>query len=604
MRSIAFISILWVGCTSGPSNGYAVDLTISASSSLSSEVSASISSLVVNVTGDETATNAYTLGHVFHEERLIYTPLADSSNLVVTVLARDANDLVIAYGDTNVKLKHGATVTAHVVLGSDIPAFDMNVADMGSPDLSGADLNGIDLSNDDQAGNADLAQPKQVLSVTKLGPASANGLVQTSAKDVDCGLVCSAAFAQDSLVTLTASVVPKAGTWFQGWGGDCAANNQPTCTVTMSAARSVTATFVNVNYVFVTSAATSLPLGADGASALQKADMVCNQLASGKLPGTFKAWLSVKGTTAAGGANPPVNAKSRISGGRGWIRPDGLPFADTVDSLLYHFTGSGIPVGKVMYPAIETESGAVIPGDSNIATSTADDGTFYTDNINPNGINCTDWTAASGKYVAGASGGGLQRWTFNSSSADCGTAILLYCFGIDYSTQLAPPPTTGRIGFVTNGTFTPSAGIAAADTLCMTEAQAAHLAGSSVADSYRAMLAGTGTSASSRFDISPGSLPWVRVDGLPLAATAAQLFSASQPLLTNFELRPDGQGWGVLTWTGALAVDQAGSNATTCTNWGSSSGTGRRGFAVDSNVFFSQGDSSCGQASPVYCLQR
>jgi hypothetical protein len=66
------------------------------------------------------------------------------------------------------------------------------------------------------------------------------GTVTSSPAGIDCGKTCSASFATNTLVTLTAT--PPAGKAFAGWTGACT-GAQPTCQVTMSAAKSVVAAF-------------------------------------------------------------------------------------------------------------------------------------------------------------------------------------------------------------------------------------------------------------------------------------------------------------------------------------------------------------------------
>jgi FG-GAP-like repeat/Divergent InlB B-repeat domain/FG-GAP repeat len=74
------------------------------------------------------------------------------------------------------------------------------------------------------------------LTVSKIG----TGTVTSSPAGINCGATCSASFTSGTGVTLTAS--PTAGWTFSGWsGGGCSGTG--TCTVTMSAAQSVTASF-------------------------------------------------------------------------------------------------------------------------------------------------------------------------------------------------------------------------------------------------------------------------------------------------------------------------------------------------------------------------
>ena len=58
---------------------------------------------------------------------------------------------------------------------------------------------------------------------------------------INCGAACSASFNGGTKVTLAAT--PAAGYSFTGWLGDCTGT---TCTVTMTAARNVTALFANI----------------------------------------------------------------------------------------------------------------------------------------------------------------------------------------------------------------------------------------------------------------------------------------------------------------------------------------------------------------------
>lgn len=71
--------------------------------------------------------------------------------------------------------------------------------------------------------------------------ADGSGAVVDDGGVIDCGSVCTGTAAADGTVILTA--VPASGWAFAGWGGACAGATL-TCTVTMTAARSATASFV------------------------------------------------------------------------------------------------------------------------------------------------------------------------------------------------------------------------------------------------------------------------------------------------------------------------------------------------------------------------
>ncbi len=82
----------------------------------------------------------------------------------------------------------------------------------------------------------------QTLTVAEAG--NGTGSVTSTPAGIYCGVTCSAAFDQGSTVTLTASTRPDDGNVFAGWsGGGCSGTDA--CTVTMDAAKTVTATFVS-----------------------------------------------------------------------------------------------------------------------------------------------------------------------------------------------------------------------------------------------------------------------------------------------------------------------------------------------------------------------
>ncbi len=83
-----------------------------------------------------------------------------------------------------------------------------------------------------------VANPETyVLTVTKAGTGS--GSVTSAPAGITCGATCSASYALNTAVTLTAA--RASGSTFSGWSGACTGTGS--CSVTMSQARSVTATF-------------------------------------------------------------------------------------------------------------------------------------------------------------------------------------------------------------------------------------------------------------------------------------------------------------------------------------------------------------------------
>jgi hypothetical protein len=81
------------------------------------------------------------------------------------------------------------------------------------------------------------------LSVSKSGIGS--GIISSSPTGINCGSTCAANFAANTSVTLTASAA--SGSTFSGWGGVCSGTST-TCLVSMTAAKSVRATFALKTY--------------------------------------------------------------------------------------------------------------------------------------------------------------------------------------------------------------------------------------------------------------------------------------------------------------------------------------------------------------------
>jgi uncharacterized repeat protein (TIGR02543 family) len=84
---------------------------------------------------------------------------------------------------------------------------------------------------------------QNVVSYTLSVAKSGSGTVISSPGGINCGSACSANYASGTSVTLTAS--PASGYSFAGWSGGCSGTST-SCTVSMTAARSVTASFSQV----------------------------------------------------------------------------------------------------------------------------------------------------------------------------------------------------------------------------------------------------------------------------------------------------------------------------------------------------------------------
>jgi len=322
---------------------------------------------------------------------------------------------------------------------------------------------------------------------------------------------------------------------------------------------------VVANRVFVTSTLQS----AGSLGGFAGADALCTSLAQGAgLTGSFRAWVS---TTA-------TDAIDRFTGVRGWVRPDGRPVADLPAELATE---------ALRYPIRLDEHGNDV-GDQSAyaATGTYSDGTALD--------TCGDLDTASGLVFAGLPWVTGGQWTA-SDELSCSQALRLYCFGVDLDVPLVIAPATGRLAFVSATKFTPSNGLASADAACATDAAAAGLAGT-----FRALLPFGTSTAASRFDTT--GPPWVRVDGVALADTAADLLAGNER--APLDVTAAGAYVDVEPITGLNTPYDVPGPGDVCNYWSSSAGGDVAGLAsaTGSQLFFYT-TSTCSLAAPVYCLE-
>ena len=86
--------------------------------------------------------------------------------------------------------------------------------------------------------------PTFSLGVTKVGTGA--GTVTSDPGGIDCGGTCTTDLSQGTMVTLTA--VADGGSTFEGWSGGGCAGQDPTCTITLDADRTVNARFDGITF--------------------------------------------------------------------------------------------------------------------------------------------------------------------------------------------------------------------------------------------------------------------------------------------------------------------------------------------------------------------
>lgn len=163
-----------------------------------------------------------------------------------------------------------------------------------------------------------MANNGPTLSVTKTGTGTGN--VVSAPAGIDCGVTCSNTFALNTLVTLVAAA--DAGMTFAGWSGGGCSGTGP-CTVTISAAQSVSATF-NVLEAFPTNctlpAGWVTPAGANGGWSVatdRKRSGTCslksNPIGNGTISVPAKAQVQATGNFAAGNVSFFYNVSSEAN---------------------------------------------------------------------------------------------------------------------------------------------------------------------------------------------------------------------------------------------------------------------------------------------------
>ena len=129
MRALVAVCVLGlVGCKSAPENGFAVDVTVTADSSVPDAVLAQVKTLDVSVSGAEVFHTTYpiTTQLTARKAKFIYRPGAMAGTLSFAVYALDSDGNALAFGMGSAALKNGATVTLTISLGTgNVPSTDM-----------------------------------------------------------------------------------------------------------------------------------------------------------------------------------------------------------------------------------------------------------------------------------------------------------------------------------------------------------------------------------------------------------------------------------------------------------------------------------------------
>ena len=338
-------------------------------------------------------------------------------------------------------------------------------------------------------------------------------------------------------------------------------------------------------------------VGASGKTGLAAADEICKVRAeTAGLTGTFKAWLSddtddaycriheLTGTIATncGQAALPATAGP-------WIRMDGQAFAEIDEAL--------VPSITVYTPVRFNELGIDL-NDAYYFTATDVEG-------NVSGNSCANWTSNSNAIVVGAgsteaTGSWWTAWQNGFYCDDAGIMRLL-CLETGRGGALSMPAVTGKRVFVssttTNGNL---GGLAGADATCQTLATNVGLVGT-----FIAILSDSTDVSTYAVNRITSVGPFVRLDGIQVAATKADLFDGRLNAPINLTetmayVSPETFAWTASDSAGAFLISD-------CNKWSD----GTAGQSAQLGVITSATDEwlykvtyACNQVKHLYCIEN
>ncbi|MBL8954750.1 MAG: hypothetical protein JNK82_28490 [Myxococcaceae bacterium] len=462
----------------------------------------------------------------------------------------------------------GATAGGSAAGGSTAGGSAAGGSTAGGSTAGGATAGGGSAGGGSAGGGAPLPATLTVMNVRR---GSATGSVTSMPAGINCGSTCEVTFDGGTMVELTAT--PGARFTFEGWAGDCTGTSR-TCTLQVDRPRAATATFTPYNTVFATSGLIA-PMLLGG---IANADAICAaHAADAGFEGEYVAWMSTSTTSA----------RTRMNDARGWVRPDGKPFADTMTELLQ---------GQIFYPVRLTEKGQDLGssppnfnvGPNSVATGTSASGSAYQ--------TCADWTADAGLQYGDVQVA-TSGWTQMGINRPCTVPTRLLCMSRSYKAPVeVVAPAQARRAFISTAWLV-GGGLAGADAKCQADAVDAGVPGQ-----FQALLSTTSASAASRFNAAGAN--WVRVDNVPVAANGAALLSGSR--VVDAALNVTARGAYVTSPILQGAFTLTGVGTATCSNWTSDAGTSIGGGSSQITTTFYSGGTypSCASNAWLVCLQQ
>jgi hypothetical protein len=227
--SVSISGTGFTGTTAVRFNGTAATFTIVSDATIQATVPAGATTGPLSVTtsgGTATSASAFTVVTISAPTITSFTPASGPAGTSVTISGTNfTGATAVRFGGTAATF----SVTSATAIQTTVPA--------------GATTGPISVTT--SAGTATSASAftvKVMLTVTKSSLLLGNGTVTSSPSGINCGGTCSAAFNSGSTVILTATPTGLLSL-FSGWSG-CDSVSGRTCTVAMSAAKTVTAHFL------------------------------------------------------------------------------------------------------------------------------------------------------------------------------------------------------------------------------------------------------------------------------------------------------------------------------------------------------------------------
>lgn len=325
--------------------------------------------------------------------------------------------------------------------------------------------------------------------------------------------------------TVSVTAMPEPGSYFAGFEGDCPLSAGP-CTLSTSASREAVGRFETAQHNIAFVSTNRYPMNLGNAAAY---DAACNAeaTANGWNNPTSDGFIALMCNAGAG-------ATARLGTGvGGFMRQDGIPFADSQTSLFQS--------GQVFHSLGRSE--LVATGLDASGQCTAD---------------CTGWTSNDpmDALAAGWGDAGPGFW-LDWIRSSCEKQYPIYCFGRTRDVALVPARLTGKLAFLSNGALKMGE---SPDQLC----DSSKPSGVGI---VRALIARTGSAAASVVD---PSAQYVRPDG--------QAVGKGSDLVSDTGVKNgiwqagNGEYVSDFVWTGSSSVGSTGAPEDNCDDWSSGSG--------------------------------